>query len=82
MSQQAENNVFGFFENDDDDRDDDDDDVSKQEASKSGFIKRPASIRHEVRIRIFINDITKKVIGVDTPIVIIVCILPIYAVDE
>ena len=50
MSQQAENNVFGFFQNDDGDDRDDGDDVSKQEDSKSGFIKRPASIRHEVRI--------------------------------
>lgn len=83
ISQQAENNVFGFFENDEDDRDDGDDDVLKQEASKSGFIKRPASIRHEVRIRITIcistiNDVTEKVIGA----IVIACILHIYAVDE
>jgi len=57
MSQQAENNVFGFFENDEDDRDDGDDDVLKQEASKSGFIKRPASIRHEMMIHSAIDRI-------------------------
>jgi len=51
ISQQAED-VFGFFGDNDDD-----DDASKQEAAKSGFIKIPASIRHEMMIHAAIDRI-------------------------